>query len=237
LHRRDERPTDVVTDETPVTDDSDTPIDESDDAATDEAPSDDAATDERAAPPDRGGGLSKRTLIRLLVGFGIGLPILIEALTFLGLLQQQFGGDGGDGAATPTDSATETETPAGVRVGDDLLPETDRSERLVTAVLRESGGDTWPLSLTVEVTNDGDTDYEFQLLAVGLADGRTVSGRTSTDRLVPGESRTVTGEWALPAGSTPQWVEAVALIYPDGEESVETVERRVDLAKIPVRGE
>lgn len=183
---------------------------------------------------DTPGGLSKRTLIRLLVGFGIGIPILIEGITFLGLLDQQFGGDG-EGDADTEATATETPTP-GVSVGDDLLPETDRSETLASAVLREVGGDRWPLTLTVKVTNSGDTDYEFQLLSLHLDDGRTVSGRTSTDRLAPGERRAITGEWAIPAGSTPRAVEVVALVYPGDDGAVETIERRVELKNIPVRG-
>jgi len=184
---------------------------------------------------DTPGGLSKRTLIRLLVGFGIGIPILIEAITFLGLLNQQFGGGGADGDTGTGATATETATP-GAGVGDDLLPETARSETIASAVLREVDGDSWPLTLTVEVENSGDTDYEFQLLSIHLDDGRTVGGRTSTDRLAPGERRTITGEWSIPAGSTPRAVEVVALVYPDGDDSVETIERRVELAKIPVRG-
>lgn len=182
---------------------------------------------------DTPGGISKRTLIRLLVGFGIGIPILVEAITFLGLLDQQFGGGSEDDGGAST--ATETATP-GVTVGDDLLPETDRSETLASAILREVDGDRWPLSLTVEVRNSGDTDYEFQLLSVYLDDGRTVSGRASTDRLAPGERRTITGEWAIPAGSTPRAVEVVALVYSNDDGSVETIERRAELAKIPVRG-
>jgi hypothetical protein len=187
-------------------------------------------------------------LIRLLVGFGIGIPILVEGLTFLGLLEQQFGG--GDGDAESTATATET-TESGVTVGDDLIPETDRSETLASAVLREVDGDRWPLSLTVEVQNSGDTDYEFQILSLHLDDGRTVGGRSSTDRLDPGERRVITAEWSIPAGSTPRAVDVVALVYPadegrspsgnrtrtgDDGSAVETIERRVDLAKVPVRG-
>lgn len=212
--------------------------DATDDPADDPAPSDAADAD---------GGLSKRTLIRLLVGFGIGIPILVEGVTFLGLLEQQFGSDEeGESDATATDTAD-----SGVAIGDDLLPETVRSETLASAVLREAGGDRWPLSLTVEVENTGDTGYEFQLLSLHLDDGRTVGGRTSTDRLSPGERRVITAEWSIPAGSTPAAVDVVALVYPDSEEprssesgtetptgdgSVETIERRVELAKIPVRG-
>lgn len=201
-------------------------------------PDDPASSDADDTP----GGISKRTLIRLLVGFGIGIPLLVEGVTFLGLLEQQFGGSGESGGdATATDEAA-----SGVSVGDDLLPETERSEMLASAVLRESGGDRWPLSLTVEVENTGDTDYEFRLLTLHLDDGRTVGGRTSTDRLSPGERRAITAEWSIPAGSTPAAVDVVALVYPDGEASgtpradgddtVETIERRVELAKIPVRG-
>ena len=193
----------------------------------------DDATNASETDDDTPGGLSKRTLIRLLVGFGIGIPILIEAITFLGLLDQQFGGGGED--ADTGSTATATATP-GVAVGDDLLPETDRSETLASAVLREVSGDRWPLTLTVEVTNSGDTDYEFQLLTLHLDDGRTVSGRTSTDRLAPGEQRAITGEWSIPAGATPRAVEVIALVYPGDDGAVETIERRVELAKIPVRG-
>jgi len=180
-------------------------------------------------PDDGGGGISKRTLIRLLVGFALGVPLVVEGATFFELFRNQFAD--GDEGGTPT--ATETPDPA-VAVGDDVLPETDRSETLASAVLREVEGDRWPLSLTVEVRNSGPTDYEFQLLAVHLDDGRTVSGRTSTDRLAPGERRTISAKWSLPAGATPRAVDAVALVY--GDDGVETIERRVTLAKIPVRG-
>ncbi|GAB3324983.1 hypothetical protein [Haloplanus salinarum] len=207
-----------------MSDDSTTPDDGTD--GTESGPAD---------PPDgTPGGLSKRTLIRLLVGFGIGIPLLVEGLTFLGLLRDQFGGSGGDDADGSGSTPTAADDGDAVGVGDDMLPETDRSETLSGAVLRESGGDRWPLSLTVDVTNTGSTDYEFQLLDVHLEDGRSVDGRTSTDRLAPEENRTVTAERSIPAGSTPAAVSVVALIY--REEAVETVERRVDLAKIPVRG-
>lgn len=193
---------------------------------------DDTGSDPADPPDDPDGGLSKRTLIRLLVGFGIGVPLLVEGATFFGLLSDQFGGGGDDGGSDSTSTAGDDGNAVGV--GDDMLPETDRSETLASAILRETGEDRWPLSLTVEVTNTGSADYEFQLLDVHLADGRRVAGRTSTDRLAPDEDRTVTAERSIPAGSTPDSIAVVALIY--REEGVETIERRVDLAKIPVRG-
>lgn len=179
-------------------------------------------------------GISRRWLIRLLVGLGIGIPILVEGLTFLGLVGQQLTGDGEDGGNGTNGEAT-TEAPSGVGVGDEMLPETVQNETLVSAVLRE-GGNRWDLTLTVEVENTGDTDYEFQMVTVTTNDGETVSGGANTDRLEPGDETAITGEWAIPAGSTPATVDVVALVYPDGEGSVETVTATVQLAKIPVRG-
>jgi hypothetical protein len=182
---------------------------------------------------DTTGGLSKRTLIRLLVGISIGVPLVVEGATFLELFRRQLGGEGDGDTAT---TGTATPSAEAVGVGDDLLPSTDRSETLAEAVLRERDADGWPLTLTVDVTNDAETAYEFQLLTVTLDDGRSVGGRASTGRLAPGERGSVTGEWSIPAGSTPAAVDVVALVYPAGDGSVETIERRVDLAKIPVRG-
>ncbi|WP_338741002.1 hypothetical protein [Haloplanus salilacus] len=193
---------------------------------TDDTPTTDTDTED--------GAISKRTLIRLLVGFAIGVPLVIEGATFFELFRQQFAGD--DNPEDTTDTGTPTPESDAVGVGDDLLPTTDRTETLTEATLREAEGDRWSLSLTVDVTNGGETDYEFQLLSVVLRDGRSISGRTSTDRVPPEESRTVTGEWSIPAGSTPDAVEVVALVYPEDDGSVETIERLVELAKIPVQG-
>ncbi|MFB6107251.1 MAG: hypothetical protein ABEJ82_00215 [Haloplanus sp.] len=178
------------------------------------------------AAPDDGGPVSRRTLIRLLVGLGVGIPILVEGLTFLGLVGQKVGGDDEGGT-----TATPTET--GVAVGEDLLPSTDRHETLVSAVLRQTSG-RWKLSLTVEVENTGDAGYEVELGAVHTHEGRRVDGGTTTGRLAPGETKTVTGEWDIPAGSTPAAVDVTSLVYGDGD--VERRNERVRLAKIPVRG-
>jgi hypothetical protein len=191
----------------------------------------DDTTDDTADGTTDGGpaGLSRRTLIRLLVGVGFGIPLLVEGLTFLGLVGDQLGG-----RSDETESGTTaTGAPSGVGVGDDCLPETDREETLADAAVREADADRWPFSVTVDVTNGGDEPYEFQLLAAHTAAGERIAGRASTGRIAPGETATVTGEWSIPAGAMPVAVDVVALVY--GEE-IETVERRVELASVPVRG-
>ena len=171
--------------------------------------------------------MKRRTLIRLLVGLGIGIPILVEAATFLGLVESRLFGDGdvGDG--------TETPAPRRVAVGDELLPATVQSETLVDAVIR-GADDPWVLAITVTVENRGEVPYELRLTDVTLTDGRTVAGRSSTGRIAPSASGQVTGAWELPAGTTPDRLVVVSVDYVGGTPSATETEVRLD--KIPVRG-
>lgn len=182
------------------------------------------------ASDDGGGSLRRRTLIRILVGLGIGIPIVIEGLTFLGLVGQSLGGDGGaDGGGTPTDDG---ERDGRVGVGDELLPATPQTETLASASYRGSG-DRWPLTLVVEVTNGADGPYELRLGAVRTEGGRDVEPEsTPAVRLAAGESGSVTGFWRLPAGTSPSSLVAEVR---QGEGSPES--HRVELAKIPVQGQ
>lgn len=174
--------------------------------------------------------MERRTLIRLLVGFGIGIPVLIEGATFLGLLEARLlGGDEDEGTATPSPTPGRR-----VGVGDELLPETPQTETLTTATLRAAGG-RWPLTLSVSVENGTDHASELRLGAVTLDGGRTVDGSATTGRLAPGEAGVATGRWELPSGSTPQAVAATAIQYADGE-AASTTERTIRLERIPVEG-
>lgn len=171
--------------------------------------------------------MKRRTLIRLLVGLGIGIPILIEAATFLGLVESRLFGDGSDGNGTGTPAARR------VAIGDELLPATVQSETLADAVIR-GANDPWVLAITVAVENRGEVPYELRLRDVTLTDGRTVTGRSSTGRIATGASGRVTGAWELPAGSTPDRLAVVSVDYAGGTPSATAAE--VHLAKIPVRG-
>lgn len=172
---------------------------------------------------ERPGGISRRTLVRLLVGLGIGVPILLEALTFLGLLGDTFGPDDG-GTATPTG------TPAGVGVGDELLPETVPTDEVTAAYI---SADQWTFTMSVAVENGAGGTYELRLRAVTTEDGRTVAGGGESDPIPPGESGSVVGRWDLPDGSDPAAVDVVA-ISRDG--TATKVERTVPLGTVTVRG-
>lgn len=169
--------------------------------------------------------MKRRTLIRLLVGFGIGIPILIELLTFAGMIDMTILGDRG---------ARTTETPSQDRiaVGDELLAETPATETLTAATL-QAGADQWTLTLTVSVENTGDLAYELQLAGVRTDSDRLVSGGASTGTLSPGESTTVTGEWELPDGERPR---SLIVIVLTGRNTPSSQRTQVPLGTIPVQG-
>lgn len=172
--------------------------------------------------------MERRTLVRLLIVLAIGIPIVLEAATFAGLLDSRLLGGGTPGAETPT--ATETDAPPAdaVGIGDELLPATPQQETVTAAdVERTAGAREFVLSVAVE--NDAESSYELRLDALTTDRGTTVSGGGRTGQLAPGENETLTGRWELPSGEDPDAVIAVAsLTSPGGDR--ETVTRRVTLA-------
>lgn len=173
-------------------------------------------------------GLSRRTLIRLLIGLGIGIPILVEGLTLLGLVEQALLGDDEDEADEGT------ATPSAVHVGDEILPETPQREVLSAATIR-AAEDGWRFTVTVEVDNDAEVPYELRLGTVTTSAGTEVRGGGSTGRIAPGDSGTAAAFWLLPEGETPATVEATAITTPEGE-SPETTRSVIELGQIPVQG-
>lgn len=170
--------------------------------------------------------MERRTLIRLLVGLGIGLPIAVEAATFLGLFRSRL--LGGGGAETPT--PTPTPRPGAVGVGDEILPATQQTDTVTDAAIYVGGG-TREFRLTVEVENDTDVGYQLVLNAVTTDAGTVVSGGGSTDQIAPGGRATVTGRWELPDEERPATVIAVASER-NADGSRDTVTRTVPLARV-----
>lgn len=182
--------------------------------------------------PDSADSSNRRTLIRLLIGLGIGIPIAVELSTFLGLLEQSlFDSEGASpGAASDTETGRTTEQRPDV--GDDLLP-----EEPVTVVLRDMAvlADGSPeFVMTVEVMNEGQTPIELRFRSITLETGRTIQGNGSTGRLEVGEETMITGRWQLDDRATPQRVTLVLVGFSsDGDAEVST--HQVPLGHVPVR--
>ncbi|MDZ7700799.1 MAG: hypothetical protein U5J98_01335 [Halobacteriales archaeon] len=170
--------------------------------------------------------MERRTLIRLLIGLAIGIPVAVEAVTFFGLVERQLvGGDGG----TPAGTAT----PDRVGVGDELIPATAPNETVTGAEIRAA--DTpWLFVLSVEVENTLEVPYEVELATLWLGSGDSVAGGSTTGRIPAGETGQVTGAWEIPESASPSKVTVRTTTYRAEETGHGSV--TVDLAKVPVRG-
>lgn len=170
--------------------------------------------------------MERRTLIRALIGLAIGVPVLVEAVTFFGLVERQLIDHGPD-APTPAPA------PDRVGVGDELLPETAPTETVTAAEIR--GAEAPRLFvLGVEVENPLEVPYELGLGPVHLAGGVVVEGQTTTGRVPAGATGEVTGAWELTTDATPAAVTARTTVYREGGPERDTA--TVPLAKVPVRG-
>lgn len=178
---------------------------------------------------DEDDDVTRRWLLRALVGLGFGIPIAVEGATLLGMLDNRLFG-GGSGDERGGDERGDDEPV--VAVGDELLPGTPASDTLTDAAV-VTGDDGRRFEVTVAVENTGERPYEVRLDVVRTAEGTRVDGGASTGRLDPGASATLTETYALPDGETPATLSVV------GAESVETGERitqrTVRFEDVPVR--
>lgn len=201
----------------PTTDDGDHDADSPADSGGDGIPEDEA--------------VRRRWILRALVGLGIGLPILIEARTFIGLIRVHLlGAEPDDGGTTST--PTQTPEPS-VGVGDELLEGSEPTETVQEVRLRvlESG---WRFELTVAVENTTDVPYELRLGDVRTRGGESVDGGASTGQIPAGESAVVEETWPLPAESRPETLQVTALSYND--DGVDLTEETVTLGRVPLEG-
>jgi hypothetical protein len=168
----------------------------------------------------------RRRLIMWVLVIAFVVPLIVEGLTLVGLVGSYFGP-----AGTAAPPATPTPV-AGLAEGQELLPGTDRVERVSTVTLR-SDSDGWTLTTTVQVDNTGDLPYELRLGAVTTDGGRRVAGSATTGRVTSGGSATVSAQWDLPAGDRPSTLVVTAVEFEDGEQVL--VDREVRVGRVPVK--
>ena len=191
---------------------------------------DDTSSGDDAGGDDLGLPISRRTLLRIVIVLAIGIPIVLEGLTFVGLVGNQLAdGDGspGDGATTPDgDDLRE------VGVGEDLLAATDQPELLQSATVRPHEG--WEFTLTANVTNTGTDSYRFAITSVTTKNGRTIDEIQSTTTLAAGEGTSFVGVWDMPDGDIPDRVTVEATVQ--GADGSRTVTETVVLATVEIQG-
>lgn len=188
------------------------------------------AAQPRASRPDDADEIDRRKLIRWIAGLAFGLAFLLELYTFRSLLVSQlFPGEDSENGSGATETETPTEETVGV--GDELLPETDATETVVTSEVRGDPGGEGTYVLRVEIENTTDVTVQLHLTTLRFRNETTVENVSSSGPIAAGETGEVTGAWTLPNESMPDAVKAIALR--DGET---IVSRFVDLQRPPIRG-
>lgn len=185
-----------------------------------------SAGDDEATEGDGGPLVTRQTLVRILIVLGIGIPILVEGLTFVGLVGNQLGDGDGGGPATPTGPGSE------VDIGEDLLPETDQAEVLRAANVSAAGD--WQFTLDVDVTNSGADGYAFAAGPLTTQGGTEITGSRSTGSLAANESRAFRASWNLPSGEIPAELTVTATV--PTANGTRTVTRVVTLETVSVQG-
>ena len=173
-------------------------------------------------------GPEQKTLLRLLIIVGIGLPILIEVVTFGSMMGHHLtGGAGGEPVAE-----TPTAEPAGAGVGDPVLESSAVSARIEAAsvVTTDEG---WRFTLEVNVTNTASETAAVRLDSVTTRNGETIEGAASTGKLTTDQSAGVAKSWLLPSGERPDTVSVTVSLYPDGS-GTQSTQYTVALDDIPV---
>lgn len=181
---------------------------------------------------DADDGIDHKRLVRFLIVIGIGIPLLIEGLTFAGLVSDHLlVGGGTDGPETGT--ATSTPEVERVGIGDELLADTPQNETVTDAKITatERG---WVFTITVDVNNTGERGYDLTLESVTTMDGKRVSEPASVT-VAPGERQTLTASWTLPEAKRPDSIAVIAVRQGDGNQSDSTTARQVPVERFPVR--
>lgn len=218
-----------MTDDNPDTD-TDDPTTPGGSAVPDDSrsPGDQTGTDS----PDPDEGIDRRRLIRWIAVLAFAVPVVVEVLTFGGLIGNTLIPGGGeesteDGSATSTTSSRDD----GVGIGDELLPEAPSVETVEVSEVRGESADSRTYVLRVAVENTTDGPVELRLAGVTLRDGRSLDSVSTTGSIPAGGTGEVTGAWGLPTDSMPVSVDAVLL-----RDGTESIARSVPLKRPPIRG-
>ena len=173
-------------------------------------------------------GPEQKTLLRLLIIVGIGLPILIEVVTFGSMMGHHLTGDAG------SEAVAETPTPeqAGAGVGDPIIEPSAVSARIESASV-VTADEGWRFTIAVNVTNTGSDTASVRLDSVTTRGGETIDGAASTGQLSAGQTGDVAKSWLLPPGERPDTVSVTVSVYPDGA-ATQSTQYTVALGDIPV---
>lgn len=171
--------------------------------------------------------VTSNRLVMVFILIGLGIPILIEAVTLVRMIGGHLSGedDGRFGAADSADVVVVDE-------GDELLPATAPTETIARASVRAQLN-AWYFVFEVDVHNAADRTYELTLDELETRRGQMLR-EAHIHRAAPGDSTRIRVEWTMPEGDRPVSMQVSGrLIDEDG--MVEEASHRVHFDRVPVR--
>lgn len=199
-----------------------------------------SGADEELAPsPSDGDEAVSRWLVRLFLVLAFGLAFGIEGMTLIRSFvlddeeetEQRAPYDGEEPFDKEREGAEQGARPLGV--GDDLLPTTAVSERVVQMRIHAQSGGAWTFRFVVEVRNEGDGRYRLALRSLNMDDG-TVLDDVHSVECRPGESARLVATWPVGPNKRPRTLTAVAKVEVSGD-SIRTARRHVSFGHVPVQ--
>lgn len=193
--------------------------------------------EEPASPAPDGPEEINPWVVRFFLILAFGLAFGIEGMTLVrgyflnGEEESQHVAEERGGARTP--DAQSSDAPLGV--GDDLLPATEVTARVVQMQIRAQSSGPWTFRLGITVENETETSYRLTLRALETDDG-TVLDDVHTATWAPGDSSQFVAAWPMAVDSRPQALTVEAELEQDSD-SVRTVRRRVSFGHVPVQME
>lgn len=172
-------------------------------------------------------------VVRFFLILAFGLAFGIEGMTLV--RSYLLNGEETEQAASQ-EERVEAEGAEGtpLRLGDDLLPDTEVSERVAQMSMRARSSGPWAFRLVVAVTNDTEHPYRLTLRALET-EGGTGLDAVHTTTCAPGDSTRLVATWRMGADARPRTLTAEADLGPT--DSTRTVHRRISFGHVPVRME
>jgi len=175
---------------------------------------------------------SSKWLVRSLIILGIGIPVVVELTTLMGLIGNSFSDQGA------TNSNTSEENVRRIRPGNELLPETPPSEVLKTAYVLAGSG-SWEFNMTITLSKlKGLQSLSVTLDSLTTRNGVKIYEPVTYQRnaLDADSAYTLDARWDIPAGEQPKSIHMNATYIGYGDSLSRKLNKQLLFSKIPVRG-
>ncbi len=137
------------------------------------------------------GGLDKRKIIWIIIIISVTIPIVIELVTFTGLI---FNNNREDSISIDSGKSS----------GDEILQQTPQIETIKEAVVINRGG-RWVFNFDIEVNNTSSERYTIKFLDIITKQGTQNQG-IFTQEIPPKQKKLLKTNWTIPEGEIPSQI-------------------------------